>query len=715
MTGRTLAGSGSSTLTYDGENRLVTVNGPTSGAFVYDGDNGRVSGSVDGASTSYVGNYYESEQVLCSGQTPAGSTNWQVENSSIIRVDVNTSACGLGSTPLYFSSLGGAGSHWSVVGATSIYYPTATGFRVYVRLADNSALTPATANGNGWHIRWVAAPRQVRSTSVCSGQTTPGASAWQVYTADGIYLDVNTSDCGYSGVPRYITSLGGDSSHFGTTGATSIYVPTATGFRVYVRLVSGAALTPSQANSWGWRLNWLAVAVGTATPSLCGGQTGSSGWVSNGDGVYLDVNTSACGLSSTPHYLTSLGGDSGHWATTGATSIYVPTATGFRVYVRRPGVGAVTAANAQAWGWHVNWLAVSGNTTLVRKYYYAGATRVAMRENGALRWLLGDHLGSTAYTVSGTTKTGEVRYKAFGATRFTSGATPTTFRYTGQREEAGLGLYYYGARWYDPALGHFIQADTIVPEPGNVLDYHRYSYTRFNPLKYTDPTGHCAEPLTFVLCLGAAGGVSNAIGNWGGQVIKNYVSGDSFTESVRNVRYGEVGIAFGAGFVSGASAPFTGGIGGAIVVNAAIGAGQSAATQMVVDGKELTEINTGDVAVSALLGGAAGLVQGSLLTQIAPKEVAESGLYGGSKVLTELGVSADPYVKAVAPESAAVFEQMVRRAQLASTGAARTLAGVATANAPVPSIPCSKLFGCEGEPTSWAWTSIFAELDSDKK
>jgi RHS repeat-associated protein len=84
-----------------------------------------------------------------------------------------------------------------------------------------------------------------------------------------------------------------------------------------------------------------------------------------------------------------------------------------------------------------------------------------------------------------------VRYRAFGATRFTSGVTPTSYRYTGQREEAGLGLYYYGARWYDPALGHFIQPDTVIPNPGNVLDYHRYSYTRFTPLKYTDPCGHC--------------------------------------------------------------------------------------------------------------------------------------------------------------------------------------------------------------------------------
>jgi hypothetical protein len=38
-----------------------------------------------------------------------------------------------------------------------------------------------------------------------------------------------------------------------------------------------------------------------------------------------------------------------------------------------------------------------------------------MRNGGALYWLLGDHLGSTAYTVSGASESGEVRYKAFGA------------------------------------------------------------------------------------------------------------------------------------------------------------------------------------------------------------------------------------------------------------------------------------------------------------
>lgn len=88
----------------------------------------------------------------------------------------------------------------------------------------------------------------------------------------------------------------------------------------------------------------------------------------------------------------------------------------------------------------------------------------------------------------------EVRYRAWGEDRYTSGATPTTYRYTGQRNEADLGLYYYGARWYDPYLGRFVQADTMVPEAGNPQNLNRFSYAANNPFGYTDPTGHQPRP-----------------------------------------------------------------------------------------------------------------------------------------------------------------------------------------------------------------------------
>ena len=51
-------------------------------------------------------------------------------------------------------------------------------------------------------------------------------------------------------------------------------------------------------------------------------------------------------------------------------------------------------------------------------------------------------------------------------------------------------MYYYNARYYDPWLGRFVQADTVVPELGNPQDWNRFSYAANSPLRYLDPTGH---------------------------------------------------------------------------------------------------------------------------------------------------------------------------------------------------------------------------------
>jgi len=51
-------------------------------------------------------------------------------------------------------------------------------------------------------------------------------------------------------------------------------------------------------------------------------------------------------------------------------------------------------------------------------------------------------------------------------------------------------LYDYVARRYDPLLGRFIQADTIVPSPQSPQSLNRYAYVLNAPLRFTDPTGH---------------------------------------------------------------------------------------------------------------------------------------------------------------------------------------------------------------------------------
>ncbi len=106
-------------------------------------------------------------QRIASGQTPQGSTAWQVYSPSGIMVDIDTTAGKFSSAPVYLSSIGGKTRHWSTTGATSIYpipaippappvhYATATGFRVYVRWANGGPLTPAMANSYGWHINWI--------------------------------------------------------------------------------------------------------------------------------------------------------------------------------------------------------------------------------------------------------------------------------------------------------------------------------------------------------------------------------------------------------------------------------------------------------------------------------------------------------------------------------------------------------------------------------
>jgi len=78
-----------------------------------------------------------------------------------------------------------------------------------------------------------------------------------------------------------------------------------------------------------------------------------------------------------------------------------------------------------------------------------------------------------------------------GEVRYSSGTQQTSYGYTGQYSyTADFGLMYYNARWYDPALGRFAQADTIVP--AGVQGYDRYAYVNNNPMRYTDPSGHMA-------------------------------------------------------------------------------------------------------------------------------------------------------------------------------------------------------------------------------
>jgi hypothetical protein len=93
---------------------------------------------------------------------------------------------------------------------------------------------------------------------ICIGGNHP--ADWQPYIGNvGVYVDVDTSHCGFTSVPIYTTALEGNDSNWATTGATSIYDATETGFRVYVRWFNGETLVPATAEAFNWAITFIAV------------------------------------------------------------------------------------------------------------------------------------------------------------------------------------------------------------------------------------------------------------------------------------------------------------------------------------------------------------------------------------------------------------------------------------------------------------------------
>jgi RHS repeat-associated protein len=137
-----------------------------------------------------------------------------------------------------------------------------------------------------------------------------------------------------------------------------------------------------------------------------------------------------------------------------------------------------------------------GGALKVQKHYAAGSTIIAVRtvtaEADTLQWMISDQLGSTSTTANADgTWNSDIRYTAFGEIRLKSGVTASGYRYTGQLDMQGsIGLDYYVARFYDPQLARFAQADNIIPDPGKSVSFDRYAYVHNNPILYNDPTGH---------------------------------------------------------------------------------------------------------------------------------------------------------------------------------------------------------------------------------
>ena len=136
-------------------------------------------------------------------------------------------------------------------------------------------------------------------------------------------------------------------------------------------------------------------------------------------------------------------------------------------------------------------------------FIFDGVTRIASIVEGSSTdtfFMHTDNIGSTSMITSAEgIKIQRLVYKAFGKihAHWENGSWSlgeTSLRggigFTGQEADDETKLMYYGARYFNAAIGRFISADTMVPDPMNTQDYGRYTYVRNNPVKYTDPSGH---------------------------------------------------------------------------------------------------------------------------------------------------------------------------------------------------------------------------------
>ena len=133
------------------------------------------------------------------------------------------------------------------------------------------------------------------------------------------------------------------------------------------------------------------------------------------------------------------------------------------------------------------------------------------------------------------------RYLPFGAYRTAPSQTFTDRGYTSQKHNNDLGLIYYNARYYLPAVGRFLSADPIVPNPANPQAYNRYSYGYNNPVKYSDPSGHTPWDVIDAIFFGISAYqfVTNPTWSNAGWLALDAVSLLPVVPSVSWIRYGD--------------------------------------------------------------------------------------------------------------------------------------------------------------------------------
>ena len=112
-----------------------------------------------------------------------------------------------------------------------------------------------------------------------------------------------------------------------------------------------------------------------------------------------------------------------------------------------------------------------------------------------------DHLGSVRNITDAVgIAVNAYDYDSYGRVEAIVEGIANPFTFTGREVDAESGLYFYRARYYDPATGRFLKQDPLGFAAG---DPNLYRYVLNNPVKFTDPSGLVINQTCFSIIITA--------------------------------------------------------------------------------------------------------------------------------------------------------------------------------------------------------------------
>ena len=153
----------------------------------------------------------------------------------------------------------------------------------------------------------------------------------------------------------------------------------------------------------------------------------------------------------------------------------------------------------------------TGGNATIDFVYDESNQPLAMKYNGKVYYYVLNAQGDVVRIVDGSRNVvASYSYDPWGKLLSSSGtlANVNPLRYRGYYYDSETGFYYLQSRYYDPAIGRFINADSYAStDATGLLSTNMFAYCENDPVNKSDPTGEVA-PILVAMAGGALVGIA---------------------------------------------------------------------------------------------------------------------------------------------------------------------------------------------------------------